>query len=84
MRTRIGNGSRSRSKTYHNIVTERTTKNATLPRQTDLNKFSSKKITNVKVVIKQNGTPFSLDLPLVKNKKDVIDSVWVEHDDNPP
>ncbi len=30
--------------------------------------------------IKQNDAPVTLDLSLVKNKKDVIDSVWSEHD----
>ncbi len=68
------------TKTYHNIVAERTAKNAITPMQTDLNKFSSKKITNVQEVIKQNGEPVTLDLALVKNKKDVIGSAWAEHD----
>ena len=67
-------------KTYHNTVVERTTRNSTTPMQTDLNKFSSKKIANVEETIKQNGTPVTLDLSLVKNKKDVIGSVWGEHD----
>ncbi len=30
--------------------------------------------------IKQYGAPVTLDLALVKNKKDVIGSAWVEHD----
>ncbi len=42
--------------------------------QTDLNTFSVKKIANVELAIKQNGAPVTLDLALVKNKKDVIGS----------
>jgi hypothetical protein len=34
----------------------------------------------VQETIKENGTPVTLVLTLVKNKKDVIGSVWVEHD----
>ena len=67
----------------HNIVTtERTTRNTTTPIQTDLKKFSTKKIGNVELVIKQNGIPVTLDLVLVmvKYKEDVIGSTWDEHD----
>jgi hypothetical protein len=48
--------------------------------ETDLNKFSVKKVANVQETIKENGAPVTSDLDLVKNKKDVIGSVWVEHD----
>jgi hypothetical protein len=61
-------------KTYHNIVAERTARNATTPIQTDLNKFSAKKIANVELEIKHLRKPVILDLALVKNKKDVIGS----------
>ena len=68
------------AKVFQNIVVKRTAKSDTTPIQTDLNMFSVKKIANVELVIKQNGTPVTLDLVLVKNKKDVIGSVWDEHD----
>jgi hypothetical protein len=42
--------------------------------QTDLKKLSSRKITSVELTIKQNLVPVTLDLALVKNKKDVIGS----------
>jgi hypothetical protein len=61
-------------KTFHNIVAERTARHATTPMQTDLNTFSAKKIANVELAIKQNGAPVTLDLALVKNKKNVIGS----------
>jgi hypothetical protein len=48
--------------------------------QTDLHKFSSKRITTVEETIKQYGAPVTLDLTLVKNKKDVIVCAWAEHD----
>ena len=67
-------------KVYHDIVAERTAKSATTPMQTDLEKFSSKKIASVELAIKQNLAPVTLDLALVKNKKDVIGSAWAEHD----
>jgi hypothetical protein len=55
-------------KIYHNIVADRTEKNATIPMQTDLKMFSAKKIASVQEAIKQNGAPVTLDLALVKNK----------------
>ncbi len=67
-------------KVYHDIVAERTAKVVTTPMQTDLEKLSSRKIVTVELVIKQNLTPVTLDLALVKNKKDVIGSAWAEHD----
>ena len=67
-------------KTYHNIVAKRTARNATTPIQTDLNKFSAKKIANVELVIQHLRAPVTLDLVLVKNKKDLISSAWAEHD----
>jgi len=66
------------AKVYHNIVAERTAKSATTPMQTDLNTFSAKKIANVQLAIKQNGAPVTIDLALVKNKKDVIGSACAE------
>jgi hypothetical protein len=48
--------------------------------QTDLHKFSDKRIKTVQETIRQYGTPVTLDLTLVKNKKDVIGSVWAEAD----
>ena len=68
------------AKVFQNIVVERTEKRATTPMKTDLNMFSVKKIANVELVIMENGTSVTLDLVLVKNKKDVIGSVWAEHD----
>jgi hypothetical protein len=59
-----------------NIVEQRTAKNATTPMMVDLSMFSTKKIANVELVMKQNEVPVTLDLDLVKNKKDVIGSVW--------
>jgi len=67
-------------KVYRDIVAERTAKSATTPMQTDLEKFSGKKIASVELAIKQNLAPVTLDLALVKNKKDVIGSAWAEHD----
>ena len=61
-------------KVYHDIVEERTAKGATTPMQTDLKKLSSRKIASVELAIKQNLAPVTLDLALVKNKKDVIGS----------
>jgi hypothetical protein len=55
-------------------VAERTAKGVTTPMQTDLKKLSSRKITSVELTIKQNLVPVTLDLALVKNKKDVIGS----------
>ena len=62
-------------KMYHNIVADRTERNATIPMQKDLNK-------NCKCVGGDQGerVPVTLDLVLVKNKKDVIGSAWSEHD----
>jgi hypothetical protein len=68
------------AKVFQDIVTERTSKSTTTPMQTDLHKFSSKRIATVEETIKQYGAPVTLDLALVKNKKDVIGSAWVEHD----
>jgi hypothetical protein len=67
-------------KIYHIIVAERTVNNATTPLQADLNKFWGKKIANVQETMNQNGVIVTLDLDLVKTKKDVIGSTWVEHD----
>jgi hypothetical protein len=44
--------------------------------QTDLHKFSSKRIAIVQETIKHFDAPVTLDLALVKNKKDVIGSAW--------
>ncbi len=68
------------AKVFQDIVAERTDKSTTTPMQTDLHKFSSKRIATVHETIKQYGAPVTLDLALVKNKKDVIGSVWAEHD----
>ena len=65
---------------FQDIVAERTAKNTTTPMQTDLHKFSARKITTVQETIKQFGAPVTLDLALVKNKKDVIGSAWAETD----
>ena len=48
--------------------------------QTDLHKFSDRKIKIVQEAIRQYGAPVTLDLALVKNKKDVIGSAWAEAD----
>ena len=68
------------AKVFQDIVAERTAKSTTTPMQTDLHKFSSKRIATVQETIKQYGAPVTLDLALVKNKKDVIGSAWTEHD----
>ena len=68
------------AKVFQDIVAERTAKNTTTPMQTDLHKFSVKRIAIVKEAIKQYGAPVTLDLALVKNKKDVIGSAWAEAD----
>ena len=68
------------AKVFQDIVAERTAKSTTTPMQTDLHKFSSKRIATVQETIKQYGAPVTLDLALVKNKKDVIGSAWAEHD----
>ncbi len=67
-------------KVFQDIVTERTAKNTTTPMQTGLHKFSVKRIAIVQEAIKQYGAPVTLDLALVKNKKDVIGSVWATED----
>jgi hypothetical protein len=67
------------AKVFQDIVVERTV-STTTPMQTDLHKFSSKRIAIVQETIKEYGSPVTLDLDLVKNKKDVIGSAWVEHD----
>jgi hypothetical protein len=59
------------TKVFQDIVAERTAKSTANPMQTDLHKFSSKRITTVQETIKQYGSPVTLDLSLVKNKKDV-------------
>jgi len=68
------------AKVFQDIVAERTAKNTTTPMQTDLHKFSDKRIKTVQEAIKQYGAPVTLDLALVKNKKDVIGSAWAEAD----
>ncbi len=45
------------TKVFQDIVAERTAKNTTTPMQTDLHKFSVKRITIVKETIKQYGAP---------------------------
>jgi hypothetical protein len=67
-------------KVFQDIVTERTAKNTTTPMQTDLHKFSDRRIKTVQEAIRQYGAPVTLDLTLVKNKKDVIGSAWDESD----
>ncbi len=54
------------TKVYHNIVTERTTKNATTPMQTDLNTFSTRRLQMWNWW--SRITVHTLDLVLVKNK----------------
>jgi uncharacterized protein YeaO (DUF488 family) len=66
------------TKVFQDIVAERTAKNTTTPIQTDLHKFSVKRIAIVQETIKQYGVPVTLDLALVKNKKDVIDLPGLE------
>ena len=56
------------TKVFQNIVSERTEKSSTTPMQTDLNTFSTRKITNVELVTNQNGVSVTLNLVLVKNK----------------
>ena len=68
------------AKVFQDIVAERTAKNTTTPMQTDLHKFSVKRIAIVQEAINQYGAPVTLDLALVKNKKDVIGSAWAEAD----
>jgi hypothetical protein len=64
------------AKVFQDIVAERTAKSTTTPMQTDLHKFSSKRIAIVQETIKHFDAPVTLDLALVKNKKDVIGSAW--------
>ena len=66
------------AKVFQDIVAERTAKNTTTPMQTDLHKFSDKRIKTVQEAIRQYGAPVTL--ALVKNKKDVIGSAWTEVD----
>jgi hypothetical protein len=66
-------------KVYQSIVAERTAKSATTPMQTDLYVFSKEDHKRARD-IKQYDAPVTLDLALVKNKKDVIGSAWAEHD----
>ena len=69
-------------KYFQSIVTGRTTDKSLqgTPMQTDLTTFPDKQIKKVSTVMDKMGAKVSLDLVLVKNKKDVIGSSWAEHD----
>jgi alkylhydroperoxidase/carboxymuconolactone decarboxylase family protein YurZ len=63
------------AKVFQDIVAERTAKNTTTPMQTDLHKFSDRRIKIVQEAIRQYGAPVTLDLALVKNKKDSLKTI---------
>ena len=75
-------GTQAIAKHFQSIVAGRTTDKSLqgTPMQTDLTTFPDKQIKKVTVVIAKMDAQVALDLVLVKNKKDVIDSSWAEHD----
>ena len=48
--------------------------------QTDLTTFPDKQIKKVTTALDKMGAKVSLDLALVKKKKESIGSAWAEHD----
>ena len=75
-------GAQAIAKHFQSIVAARTEDKSLqgTPMQTDLTTFPDKQIKKVTTAMDKMGAKFSLDLDLVKNKKDVIGSSWAEHD----
>ena len=75
-------GAQAIAKHFQSIVVARTTDKSLqgTPMQTDLTTFPDKQIKKVTTAMDKMDAKVSLDLALVKNKKDVIGSSWAEHD----